>query len=106
MKDQKKFQKLIKSILKDFIIYSVVSTVLFIISALVRNYSIPVTVNSSYMEDIAAGGTGIATVSIGSTFANITYYISIITVIIFFGIFITKTIVHIKKFIKDKDISE
>ena len=58
MKNQKKFQKLVKSILIDFIICGIMSTVLSAVSALIKNYYMPIAVNSNYMEDIASGGTG------------------------------------------------
>ena len=102
MKNQKKFQKLVKSILIDFIICGIMSTVLSAVSALIKNYYTPVAVNSNYMEDIASGGTGIATVSVGNILADIIDYIDIITVILIFGVFITKVIVHIRKFIENK----
>ena len=102
MKNQKKFQKLVKSILIDFIICGIMSTVLSAVSALIKNYYMPVAVNSNYMEDIASGGTGIATVSVGNILADIIDYIDIITVILIFGVFITKVIAHIRKFIKSK----
>ena len=54
------------------------------------------------MEDIASGGTGIATVSVGNILADIIDYIDIITVILIFGVFITKVIAHIRKFIENK----
>ena len=102
MKNQKKFQKLVESILIDFIICSIVTTVLSAVSALIKNYYIPVAVNSNYIEDIASGGTGIAVVSVGNTLADIIDYIDIIAVILIFGVFITKAITHIRKFIKNK----
>ena len=105
MKDQKKLQKLVKSILKDFIIYGIVSTVLSVVSTLTRNHYVPVTVNSNYMENVASGGTGIAIASVGSSFANIAYYIGIIAAILIFGIFITKTINRVRKFIEDENNS-
>lgn len=102
MKDQKKLQKLIKSILIDFIIYGTISMILSAVSALVRDYCMSVAVNSNYMEDIASGGTGIAVVSVGNALADIVYYIGVIAVILVFGAFITKTITRIRKFIKNK----
>lgn len=105
MKNQKKFQKLVKSILKDFIVYGIVSTVLSVVSTLTRNYYAPVTVNSNYMENVASGGTGIAIASVGSSFASIAYYTGIIAVILIFGVFITKTINRVRKFIEDKNNS-
>ena len=76
MKNQKKFQKLVKSILIDFIICGIMSTVLSAVSALIKNYYTP--------------------------FADIIDYIDIITVILIFGVFITKVIAHIRKFIENK----
>lgn len=105
MKDNKKLQKLVKNIIKDFIIYGIVSTVLTIISALTRNHFIPVTVNSSYIESIASGGTGIAAATAVASYTNIASYINIIAVILIFGIFITKTINRIRKFIEDENNS-
>ena len=105
MKDQKKLQNLVKSILKDFIIYGIVSAVLSAVSALIKNYYTPVAVNSNYIEDIASGGTGIAVVSVGNTLADIIDYIDIIAVILIFGVFITKTINRVRKFIEDKNNS-
>lgn len=105
MKDQKKLQKLVKSILKDFIVYGIVSAVLSVVSTLTRNHYAPVTVNSNYMENVASGGTGIAIASVGSSFANIAYYTGIIAAILIFGIFITKTINRVRKFIKDENNS-
>ena len=90
MKNQKNFKKLMESILIDFIICGIMSTVLSAVSALIKNYYMPIAVNSNYMEDIASGGTGIATVSVGNTLADIIDYIDIITVILIFGVFITK----------------
>ena len=60
-----------ESILIDFIICGIVTTVLSAVSALIKNYYTPVAVNSNYMEDIASGGKGIATVSVGNIFADI-----------------------------------
>ena len=91
-----------KSILIDFIICGIMSTVLSAVSALIKNYYTPVAVNSNYMEDIASGGTGIATVSVGNILADIIDYIDIITVILIFGVFITKVIARIRKFIENK----
>ena len=105
MKDQKKLQKLVKSILKDFIIYGIVSTALSVVSTLTRNHYAPVTVNSNYMENVASGGTGIVIASGGSSFANIAYYTGIIAAILIFGIFITKTINRVRKFIEDENNS-
>lgn len=105
MKDQKKLQKLVKSILKDFIVYSIVSTVLSVISTLTRNHYAPVTVNFNYMENVASGGTGITIASVGSSFANIAYYTGIIAAILILGIFIMKTINRVRKFIEDENNS-
>ena len=105
-KQKKKLQKLVEYILRDFIIYSFVSAVLVVISSLTRSHFTPVTVNSNYMENIAAGGTGTAVTTIGSTFANIAYVTGIIAAILITGIFITKTIMRIKDFIKNKDNSD
>ena len=84
-----------ESILIDFIICGIVTTVLSAVSALIKNYYTPVAVNSNYIEDIASGGTGIAVVSVGNTLADIIDYIDIIT----------KTINRVKKFIEDKNNS-
>lgn len=105
MKNQKKFQKLVESILIDFIICGIVTTVLSAVSALIKNYYTPVAVNSNYIEDITSGGTGIAVVSVGNTLADIIDYIDIIAVILIFGVFITKTINRVRKFIEDKNNS-
>lgn len=103
MKKQKnKLQKLVESIIRDLICCTFISAALSIVASFTRSHMLPVIVNSNYMEEVAAGGTGAVATTAGSSFAAFGYYASLILVILVCAIFVTKTIMRVHEYLNDK----